>query len=240
MYVLVFKVQSSSIRAETTEANSQRYTSMLASIICLFYGNQLLGAKMISWKHSFSRLNEEYELAKKKKQVLGSLLEKGKISETTHSLFTREIDEAVAEIDGQRKALLGKMASKEMELQEQIRTLEILLANFEIQHVTDDVDEETYRRETELLSTGLQTAKKELDDVQCAVNQLSNDEMIEQQDVEPAQIQDPEPERKLSEEPPQTNEEGHTEPVQAVAETIQCKEETQHPETEAKAEEKQP
>jgi len=195
--------------------------------------------KLISWKHSFSRLNEEYELANKKKQALANLLETGKISQTTHSLFTREIDEAVAEIDNQRKALLGKMASKAMELEEQIRTLEILLANFEIQHVAGEVDEDTYHRETELLGTGLETAKKELDDVQYAVNQLSNDEMNIQQDVEPAQVQAPEPEVNFSEEPPQTTEEEKIEPVQAVVETIQCKEETQHSETEAKAEEKQ-
>jgi len=195
--------------------------------------------KLISWKHSFSRLNEEYELANKKKQALANLLETGKISQTTHSLFTREIDEAVAEIDNQRKALLGKMASKAMELEEQIRTLEILLANFEIQHVAGEVDEDTYHRETELLSTGLETAKKELDDVQYAVNQLSNDEMNTQQDVEPAQVQTPEPEVNFSEEPPQTTGDEKIEPVQAVVETIQCKEETQHSETEAKAEEKQ-
>jgi Na+/phosphate symporter len=184
-------------------------------------------------------LNEEYELAKKKKQALTNLLETGKISQTTHTLFTREIDEAVAEIDGQRKALLGKMASKAMELEEQIRTLEILLANFEIQHVADEVDDETYRRETELLSTGLETAKKELDDVQYAVNQLSNEYMNTQQDVEPPQIQTPEPEIKFSEEPPETAEKEQIEPVETVVETIQCKEETRHSETEAKAEEKQ-
>lgn len=195
--------------------------------------------KLISWKHSFSRLNEEYELAKKKKQALANLLETGKISQTTHTLFIREIDEAVAEIDGQRKALLGKMASKAMELEEQIRTLEILLANFEIQHVADEVDDETYHRETELLSTGLETAKKELDDVQYAVNQLSNEEINTQQDIEPPQIQAPEPGMKFSEEPPQTAEKEQIEPAEAVVETIQCKEDTQHSETEAKAEEKQ-
>jgi len=194
---------------------------------------------LISWKHLFGRLNEEYELAKKKKQALGNLLETGKISQTTHSLFTREIDEAVVEIDGQRKALLGKMASKAMELEEQIRTLEILLANFEIQHVAGEVDEDTYHRETELLGTGLETAKKELDDVQYAENQLSNDEMNAQQDVEPAQIQAPEPEVEFSEEAPQTTEKEQIESAEAVVETIQCKEETQHSETEAKAEEKQ-
>jgi hypothetical protein len=194
---------------------------------------------LISWKHSFSRLNEEYELAKKKKQALGNLMDTGKISQSTHSLFNREIDEAVAEIDGQRKALLGKMASKAMELGEQIRTLEILLANFEIQHVTGEVDDEAYGRETELLCTGLETAKKELDDVQYAVNQLSNDDMMTQQEVEPPQIQAPEPEVKFSEEPPQAAEKEQAGPEEAVVETIQCKEEAQHSENEIKAEEKQ-
>jgi len=194
--------------------------------------------ELISWKHSFSRLNEEYELAKKKKQALGSLLDTGKISQSTHSLFTREIDEAVAEIDDQRKTLLGKMGSKSMELEEQIRALEILLANFEIQHVTGEVDDDTYNRETELLYTGLDMAKKELDDVQTAVNQLSNDDIPTQQEIEPPQIQTPEPEVKLPEEPPQTLETEQASTQEAVVETIQCKE-AQPSETEPKPEEQQ-
>ena len=194
--------------------------------------------KLISWKHSFSRLNEEYELAKKKKQALGNLLDTGKISQSTHSLFTREINEAVAEIEGQRKALVGKMASKAMELEEQIRTLEILLANFEIQHVTDEVDDDTYHHETDLLYTGLETAKKELNAVQDAVNQLSNDDIMTQQEFEPPQTQTPEPEVKFSEEPPPAGEKEQARPEEAAVETIQCNE-AQHSETEAKAEEKQ-
>ena len=206
---------------------------MLTKIICFFHGKQCTVHGLISWKHSFSRLNEEYELANKKKQALGNLLDTGKISQTTHSLFTREMDEAVAEIEGQRKALLEKMASKAMELEEQIRTLEILLANFEIQHVTGEVDDDTYHRETDLLCTGLETAKKELDAVQDAVNQLSNEDMMAQQEIETPQTQASEPEVKLSEEPPQASEkEGGTE--ERVVEAIQSSEETQNPETEHK------
>jgi hypothetical protein len=179
-------------------------------------------------------LNEEYGLAKKKKQALGNLLETGKISQTTHSLFTREIDDAVAEIEGQRKALLGKMSSKAMELEEHIRTLEILLANFEIQHVAREVDDETYTRQMDILSSGLENAKKELDDVQDAVNELSNDDAVTQQDAETVQTQLPEPEAKLVDEPPQIAEK-ESAPEQTVVETIECKEQT-----EAKVEEKQP
>jgi hypothetical protein len=184
-------------------------------------------------------LNQEYELTRKKRQALGNLLDTGKISQSTHSLFTREIDEAVAEIDNQRKALMEKMASKAMELEEQVRTLEILLANFEIQHVTGEIDDETYHRETELLCTGIETAKKELDDVQGAVNRLSNDDMMTQQEVENPQIQAPESEAKFTEEPPQAVEKEQVRQEETVVETIQCKEEPQHPETEAEAEEKQ-
>ena len=194
--------------------------------------------KLISWKHSFSRLNEEYELASRKKRALGSLLDTGKISESTHNLFTKEINEAVAEIDGQRKALLGKMASKAMELEEQIKTLEILLANFEIQHVTSEVDDDTYNRETELLSIGLDMAKKELDDVQTAVNQLSNDDITTQQEIERPQIQASEPEVKLLEESVPTLETEPASSQQAVVETITCKE-AQPSETEPKPEEQQ-
>jgi len=44
--LLVFKGQSFSRVAETGEPNSQRYTCMLAKIICFFHGNQLLGVKV--------------------------------------------------------------------------------------------------------------------------------------------------------------------------------------------------
>jgi Na+/phosphate symporter len=174
-------------------------------------------------------LNEEYELARKKKQALGCLLDAGKISSSTHGLFTREIDETVAEIDNQRKALVGRMGTKSMELEEQIRTLEILLANFEIEHVAGDVDDETYNRETELLCTGLDVAKKELEEVHVAMNRISTDEGM-------TQVMEPEPplisqatELLQNEQPPAQ---------EPVIETIQCKE-AQPIETEPAAEEKQ-
>jgi hypothetical protein len=182
-------------------------------------------------------LNEEYELAKKKRQALSNLLEAGKISQTTHNLFTHEIDEAVAEIDNQRKALTGKMASKAMELEDQIRTLEILLANFEIQHVAGEVDDDEYHLETELLGNGLAVAKKELEDVQYAVNQLSNDEVIPQQIDEPPQIQATEPEVEMPQEPLPTQETEQAPPVEAIAQAVQCKEEAQPTQPETKTEE---
>lgn len=129
---------------------------------------------MISWRHSFKRLNEEYEISKKKKQALDNLLGAGKISRQTYDLFNDEISQAIAEIEKQQKALLEKMNLKVNELEGQIKTLEVLLANFEIQHVTGEIDEETYQREIGVLSVGLETARNELNLIREAMNHISS------------------------------------------------------------------
>jgi len=131
---------------------------------------------LISWKNSFRKLGEEYEMAKKKKQALDNLLNSNRISHSTYALINNEIEEAIHEIEKQRKALLDKMNSKMIELQEQIKIMEMLLANFEIQHVTGEVDENVYQQEISLLSMGLETSKSELEAMQSAINQLSTSE----------------------------------------------------------------
>jgi hypothetical protein len=143
--------------------------------------------KLISWKHSFRRLNEEYEVARKKRQALDNLLSAGKISQSTHSIFNKEIDDAIAEIEKQEKALLEKMAAKVVELEGQVKTLEILLANFEIRHVTGDIGDEAYRRESELFASGLDAAKHELEEVKEATDQLATGTFTTGEDMEQEQ-----------------------------------------------------
>jgi len=208
--------------------------------------------KLISWKHSFKKLNEENEMAKKKKQALDNLLNTGRISQSTYDLFNNEMDEAIAEIERQQKALLEKMNSKMEELEEQIKTLEMLLANFEIQHVTGEVDEEVYQREIGVLSMGIETAKQELDTVREAVNQLSSGmqvstpEVIVQQKIEPqpeeTEVSEPKVEvveEKLPEPPVERVEVKETRSFQAQQETSQSTEKSQPTETVAEGGEKQ-
>jgi len=142
---------------------------MLFPLLCLRKGKVL---KLISWKHSFKRLNEEYEIAKKKKQALDNLFETGRISQATRDSFENDITAVIMEIEKQQKDLLAKMQGKTQELESQIKTLETLLANYEIEHVIGEIDEESYQREITLLSTGLETAKHELEVIKEATNQL--------------------------------------------------------------------
>jgi hypothetical protein len=191
--------------------------------------------ELISWKRSFKRLNEEYELAKKKKNALSNLQTSGKISQSTCDLFNREIDEAMSDIENQRKALLEKMNTKMMELEEQTKTLEVLLAKFEIQHVTGEVNEEIYQREIDLLSTGLQTTRQELESVQEAVTKLSTSDIMAKQEMETGVEEEtsPQQEVKFLEEPTSAPEK---EPAQAteesIVEAIECTAEAKNPEKE--------
>jgi hypothetical protein len=143
----------------------------------------LNGAKrMISWKHSFGMLNEEYETAKKKKQALDNLLSTGRISQPTYDMFNMEMAEAITEVERRQKELLQRMKAKMVELGEQVKTLEILLANYEIQHVTGEIDDETYQREINVLSMGLETSRLELDSVKEATDQLASGNLFTKQD----------------------------------------------------------
>jgi hypothetical protein len=146
--------------------------SILKKVNSYFVPTDARCPNLISWKHSFNRLNEEYEIARKKQQALDGLYEKGKISQSTHDSFNMEIAAAITEIEKQQQDLLHKMHAKTVELQDQIKILEKLLANYEIQHVTGEIDENTYNLEINLLSNGLETAKNELQTVNDAVIKL--------------------------------------------------------------------
>ena len=186
-------------------------------------------SNLISWKHSFKRLNEEYEVARKKRQALDNLLTTGRISQSTHDMFDREIDDAIAETEKQQKALLEKMATKVVELEGQVKTMEILLANFEIRHVTGEIDDEAYQRESDLLALGLDTSKHELEEVRDATDQLAGgefplEEVGEQQPEETVTIQ---PKVKFLEEAASVEDKEDSQTHQeAVVETIECKEVT--------------
>jgi len=195
-------------------------------------------------------------MAKKKKQALDNLLNTGRISQSTYDLFNNEIDEAIAEIERQQKALLEKMNSKMEELEAQIKTLERLLANFEIQHVTGEVDDEVYQSEMGILSMGIETAKQELDTVREAVNQLSSGTQIsstevvveQKMELQSAETEVSEPkvevvEEKLSESPVEPVEVKEVDSFQAQQEnkqeTSQSAEESQSTEKVAEGKEKQ-
>ena len=131
-------------------------------------------------------------------------------------MFNKEIDDAIVEIEKQQKALLEKMAAKVVDLEGHVRTLEVLLANFEIRHVTSEIDDDTYQRESELLSIGLESARRELEEVKGAADQLASGDFTLEQEAESQAEQEPEAQQLQDAQP--TEEEAHIPEEPAVDE----------------------
>jgi len=127
---------------------------------------------VISWKNSFKRLNEEYELAKKKKQAVDNLYITGKISQFTRDSFNKDINATIVDIERQQKDLLEKMQFKTDELASQINTLESILANYEIQHVVGEIEECAYQRDVLLFTAVMDATRNELETIKQATMQL--------------------------------------------------------------------
>jgi len=197
--------------------------------------------ELISWKHSFKRLSEEYEVARKKKRALDNLLKKDRISQSTFDVFNQEIEDTIAEVEKEEKALLEKMAAKVVELQGQVKTLEVLLANFEIGHVTGEIDDQVYQRENDLLSVGLETTKRELNEVKEAADELASGGLA--LDREASQLSQEseatQQEVRFLEESPPVVEKDSSEPSkETVIQSVVCTAQAELPEAKAKAAEK--
>jgi len=119
------------------------------------------------------KIDGELELAKKKKQALEKLFEAGKVSQPTYDSFSNEVAEAIAEIEAKLISLGEKMKTKISELEQQLKTLEFLLVNSEIRHVSGEIEEEAYNRECNVLSLGLETTRQELNEIKEAISDLS-------------------------------------------------------------------
>ncbi len=128
---------------------------------------------MISWKYSLEKINGELELAKKKKEALEKLFNEGKVSQPTYDSFSNEVAEAITDIEAKQSMLVDKMTAKIEELEQQMRTLEHLLVNSEIRHVSGELEEEAYDRECNVLSLGLETTRQELNEIKEAISLLS-------------------------------------------------------------------
>lgn len=132
---------------------------------------------MISWEYSFEKISKDLELAKKKKQALDDLFGTGKISQFTYDSFNKGLTDTIAEIETHRKALAEKMTSKITELEQQVNTLEMFLANAEILYAAGEIDDELHTRESNAFTQGLEATKQELEVIKEVVANLMPEKM---------------------------------------------------------------
>ena len=112
------------------------------------------------------------ELARKKKQALDDLFNSGKISASTYESIDNELAAIISDIEIRQKNLANNLTAKIDDLENQISTLEIFLANSEIQYVAGEIDEELHAHESSAFSNGLSALRKQLEFIKEAVADL--------------------------------------------------------------------
>jgi len=132
-----------------------------------------------SWRYSFELVSKELELAKKKKKALDDLYAAGRISESTYKYIERELTEAIIDLEAHLKSLVEKMTARAEELEKQIRSLEIFLANLEIHYAAGDIDEESYRNQNNAITLGLEATKQELESIRNSLAKVKPEEKVE-------------------------------------------------------------
>jgi len=128
--------------------------------------------ELVAWKDSFEKINNELDLAKKKKHALDDLFTTGRISQGTYDSLGKELNEEIQEVETRQKALAEKMTYKLDELEQQMQALEVFLANSEISYVAGEINEELHAQESSALSLGLEATKQELNFIKEVIIQL--------------------------------------------------------------------
>lgn len=123
---------------------------------------KLMSSFEIYAKSSCEMVNKKLEIVKRKKQALDDLFNKGRISQMTHEYVAKDLDDSINEMEGQQKVLADRITSKISELEDEIRTLEMFLANLAIGHAAGEVTDSIYKNESRSLVLGLENAKREL------------------------------------------------------------------------------
>lgn len=114
---------------------------------------------------SLEIVNKELQLTNRKKKALDDLLAAERISQPTYEHLEKGLMETLVGLEVQQRSLADKMAGWADELEEQIRLLELVLADLEIRHVAREMDDEAYEKQNKAIILGLEATKQELGDI---------------------------------------------------------------------------
>jgi len=127
---------------------------------------------LISWKYSFEAVRRELDLVNRKKEALDGLFDSGRISQWTYEFLGKDLTEAVGKTETEQKVFADRMTSRAAELEEQVKSLEMFLANLEIHHAAGEIDDKAYRHQSNAISLGIEATKQEMSDIKGALIQL--------------------------------------------------------------------
>ena len=118
--------------------------------------------ELSSWKTSFDTMRQELELAERKKQALDELLAKNRMSQPTYEHLASSLRETISDLQAHQRTVAEKMTKRANELEKQADILKLFLANLEMQNIAKKLDDETYTRQRQTFTLGLEATEAEL------------------------------------------------------------------------------
>ena len=191
---------------------------------------------MALWKYSLEVVSRELELVKKKKQALDNLFNTDKISQSTYDYINKDLTDAITETETHQKTLADKITARANELENQLKSLEVFLANLEMHYSAGEIDEEMYKHQGNAINLGIEATKQELMDIKDALSKFiseaetpptppaPNEAVYEEEEIEePVEVIAEEPTEEMVEAPGTVGDEA---PVGTVSEETSAYEET--------------
>ncbi|MFQ6094874.1 MAG: CdvA-like protein, partial [Candidatus Bathyarchaeia archaeon] len=137
--------------------------------------SRLFGERTEMKQLSFLAL--ELERARRKKQALESLLERGKISQTVYDRLIGEVKEEIAMIEKKTELQAHEAAKRVDELRNVIQILERHLINLEINFSAGEIDEEQFKREKEIYASGIKSLGMEMESLERTLKGFPREEV---------------------------------------------------------------
>jgi len=135
------------------------------------------GIKLLDdWKLEADNLRTEFDLAVKRMNALSELHRQGEIQPSIYEDFRRNHDENLKELETRKEDLTKRLASVSVQLDQQIRELEMFLATNKMQLASGEIDPQAYKVAADSIEHGLHrafSAKREIEKISVDMTSLN-------------------------------------------------------------------
>jgi hypothetical protein len=136
------------------------------------------------WRVEADELDRLYEVVAKRIQALEELYGSGEIEEEIYAELYKAHKSTLEELEERRRSLIEGLRAKISEKVEEIKELQMFLANNKILRASGEVDEYSYRISNDAIRRGLQRSiseKKEMEDLLGRLERACKPEELEDQ-----------------------------------------------------------
>jgi predicted RNA-binding Zn-ribbon protein involved in translation (DUF1610 family) len=130
---------------------------------------------------SFETVTRSVESVERQRQALENLLKEGRISRETYVKVLKGIENRLAEIELQKKALADEATSKINELKNLVELLEFRLADVHARYSAGIIDEENFEHERTIYALGLESIRREMHFLRNALKRLNEKVEVEEE-----------------------------------------------------------